>query len=305
MTGTEPPPALPSMARGLLTLGALISLGAAALLWLAMPILRQGRLLEAATVTCHERTEEAQTWIGREPEVTEALTREQVAADARAPLLLRADDEVLLRSRLADLAAATQLELTEFHLGMPRTGEAFDVVPATLQLNGDRVELPPFLEAFYRQPRVVRLVSLEVETPEFGSQRASVTLAWEFAAPARTARVPADPTERWAPPAVASSQVSAAIRPWNRGRWEELRAAAAELRGLAPRLRRLAAMESERLGLEQERRAMERWQEATSSEHRAVLRKLPALLQRLDGSALGKATLRPGPGGTLQIDVDG
>jgi len=304
MADSDPSPTLPPATRGLLTLGALLALGAAALMWLAMPVLRQGRLLEAATATCEGHTAEAKAWLDQEPEVAAALARERDAAQQRGALLLRADDEVVVRTTLSELASDASLEVGAFRLGTPRTGEAFDAVPASLELTGDRAELPPFLEAFYGQPRVVRLTSLEVETPEYGSERATVLLAWEFAAPARTARRPDDPTSRWAPPAVASASVSAAIRPWNRDQWDVLGAAARELRGLAPDLRRLAGMEAERLQLEEERRAMERWQDATASEHRAVLRKLPVLLQTLDGSALGKATLRPGPGGTLRIDSD-
>ena len=176
-------------------------------------------------------------------------------------------------------------------------------MPATLKLSGDRAEFPLFLEAFYKQTRIVRLVALDLEAPEFGTQRAVATLRWEFAAPARrdqTVRV----ASRWLPPAAARQSRSSAIAAWNEGRLTELEEATANLRRLGPELRRLAAVEAEQSALEQERRSLARWQETGEAERRAVLRKLPLLLHRLDVSAVGRAGLRPGPGGTLQIVDD-
>lgn len=295
---------LPPVIGRLLVAAALLAVGGAAIATVARPALRQGRLLDAANHACLERIEEAQAWLDREPDVTASLQREQRASADRRMHLLTADDEVVVRSTLEQLAEASGLEASSFRLGTPRHGEAFDVVPAALTVEGDRVELPPFLEAFYRQPRVVRLVSLDVESPEYGTERAVATLRWEFASPARARAEAPDPSLRWAPPSLAVPSAEAAVAGWNTGKWDSLTDSAAMLRGLGPQLRRVAGLNLERETLETERRALERWQAASTAERGAVLRKIPALLQTLDASAIGRAGLRPGPGGTLQIVDD-
>jgi hypothetical protein len=299
---SEPEP-LPRSLFGALVIAVVAVGGVAALLALAMPALRQGRLIDEGSRVCAERAEEARHELEREAEVLAALERERSDERTRRPFLLHADDEVIVRTALSGLAEGFGFEVTAFRLGTVRAGEAFDTVPASLLVEGDRAELPPLLEAFYGQPRVVRLVALDLETPEFGSQRATATLRWEFASPARVRPVPPDPARRFAPPAI-SSHPESSIAGLNTGRWEQLEEATAELRSLGPALRRLAALETERAALEQERRALSRWRDASESERRAVLRKVPQLLRRLDVSAVGRAGLRPGPGGTLQIVDD-
>ncbi len=295
---------LPPVFGRVLVAAALLTVGGAAIATVARPALRQGRLIDAANEACLNRISHAQTWLAREPDVTAALDRERRSAADRRLHLLAADDEVVVRGALEQLAEASGLEASSFRLGTPRRGEAFDVVPAALTVEGDRVELPPFLEAFYRQPRVVRLVSLDLESPEYGTERAVATLKWEFASPARTQAEPADPSVHWAPPALARPSSEAAVAGWNTDNWDALVDSAAMLRGLGPELRRVAVLDQERDTLETERRALERWQEASTAERGAVLRKIPSLLQTLDASAIGKAGLRPGPGGTLQIVDD-
>jgi hypothetical protein len=287
-----------------LVTAALLAVGGAAIATVARPALRQGRLIDAADKVCLDRIEEAEGWLAREPDVVAALERERRASADRRVHLLATDDEVVARALIEQLAAASSLSVDHFALGTPRRGEAFDVVPATITVAGDRAELPPFLEAFYRQPRVVRLVSLELESPEYGSERAVATLRWEFASPARSRPDPRDPSIRWAPPALVRPSSDAAIAAWNADRWNTLAERARLLRGLAPDLRRVAALDSEREALEKERRALDRWQEASAAERRAVLRKIRPLLAALDASAIGRAGLRPGPGGTLQIFDD-
>ena len=295
---------LPRWINGSLVLALLVVGGAAALMILAMPTLRQGRLIEEAERVCRIRQGEAIQWLEREPEVVAGLTTEREAAADRGAHLLQADDEVGVRATLEALAEESGFEVLTFRLGTARRGEAFDTVPATLQFAGDRVELSPLLEAFYSQPRVVRLVALDLESPEFGSQRAVVTLRWEFAAPVRVRPLPSDPSVRFAPPAIVSRESAGAVASWNQGRWEALEEATDDLGSLGPDLRRLARLEAERTALEQERRSMARWREASTSEQGAVLRKVPQLLRRLDVSAVGRAGLRPGPGGTLQLIDD-
>ncbi len=297
-------PPLPAWVRPALVLGVIAALGGTAITALARPALRQGRLIDAAHTAVTERWDEASAYLDREPELVAALERERAASADRRVHLLAADDEVVVRASLEQLAEASGLEASSFRLGTPRGGEAFDVVAAALTVTGDRAELPPFLEAFYRQPRVVRLVSLDLESPEFGSERATATLRWEFAAPARTRPAPDDPSAQWAPPAIVRPSAAAVVAGWNTGAWEDLADRAADLRSLAPELRRVAALDAERQALEKERRALARWQEASAAERRAVLRKVPSLLHTLDASAVGRAGLRPGPGGTLQIVDD-
>ncbi len=300
MTGGEP---LPRWVLGSTTV-ALIALGGlAALLTLAMPTLRQGRLIAEATDVCRERATEAEEWLAREPELAGALDSERREAHARRPYLLQSDDEVVVQTALTGLARDLAFDVLDFRLGTVRGGEAFDTVPATLKVAGDRAELPPLLASFYEQPRVVRLVALDLEAPEFGTERVVATLRWEFASPVRSRASPAASAGRWSPPAAASAPETA-VASWNEGRWRELEGAVAALRALGPELRRVEALEQERTALEQERRALDRWRQASDSERRAVLRKVPLLLRRLEVSAVGRAGLRPGPGGTLQIVDD-
>ena len=297
-------PALPnwvlrSLFASVLTL-ALMSTG----MHLGMSVLRQGRLLDRALQVCDSRATAAQEWLAREERLKEAIEREERDALGRMSRLLLTDEAVRVRSRLKNISEANGFDVQNLGLGTLREGEAFDTVPASLRLIGDRVELPPFLAAFYDQPRVVRLVALDLEATRFGSQRVGATLRWELAAPARTPPPLKDLTGQWAPPSLAAPGLVAGISRWNLGRWHRLQDAASALRSLAPALRSLAELEGKRSALEQERRTLTRWAEAAKAERAAVLRKAPLLLRQLDVSALGRAGLRPGPGGTLQIIDD-
>lgn len=294
---------LPRWVFGSLSVALVAVAGSAGLLAMAMPGLRQGRLIAEATRVSEAHTAEATEWLAREPDLALALQREREEAALRGPFLLQTDDEVVVRTALTELAQGLGFDVLGFRLGTVRGGEAFDTVPASLKVAGDRVELPPMLAAFYGEPRVVRLVALDLEAPEFGTERVVATLRWEFASPVRSRPGPPKPEARWAPPAVASSPETA-VAAWNQDRWRRLEEAVTELRSLGPELRRVAALEADRAALEQERRALARWRDASESERRSVLRKVPLLLRRLEVSAVGRAGLRPGPGGTLQIVDD-
>jgi hypothetical protein len=273
-------------------------------MYLAMPTLRQGRRLDEALEVTEERASEAAHWLGREQSISAALDRERRQAVERLPHLLRIDEAVAIRAWLQGLARDAGFEVGSVRLGTLREGETFDTVPAAIQISGDRAELGPFLSTFYDQPRVVRIIALDLETPKFGSQRVDATLRWEFAAAARRRTAPADPSIRWSPPKVANPGNATRISGFNQGRWDALDSAATDLRGMRPNLMRLARMETERLRLEMERRSLAHWQEAAKAERKAVLRKTPLLLRKLDLSSVGRAGLRPGPGGTLQIVED-
>ena len=270
----------------------------------AMPTLRQAQLLDKAHEATVERTVEAERWLQREPTISAALDRERREAGARLPHLLRTDEAVQVRTWLQTLARDAGFEVGSVRLGTVRQGETFDTVPASIQLAGDRAELPPFLATFYDQPRVVRIIALDVEARRLGGERVNATLRWEFAAAARRRKPVVDPTVVWTPPSVADRKFANHISRFNRGRWKLLNGAAEDLRDLRPALMRVARMEAERARLEMERRSLAHWQDAALAERRAVLRKTPLLLRQLDLSAMGRAGLRPGPGGTLQIVDD-
>ena len=287
-----------------LLLAVLLVTGLVVALQLGMTTLRQGRLLEEAQTVTEQRINEAQRWLEREESIAAALDKERRQAVDRLPHLLRTDEAVSIRAWLQGLARDAGFEVGSVRLGTVREGETFDTVPAAIQISGDRAELGPFLSTFYDQPRVVRIVALDLETPKFGSQRVNATLRWEFAAAARRRPSPPDPTIRWSPPRVANPENATRIDQFNQGHWDALDAAATELRGLRPNLMRLSRMETERSRLEMERRSLAHWQDAAKAERKAVLRKTPLLLKKLDLSSLGRAGLRPGPGGTLQIVED-
>ncbi|MEE2830270.1 MAG: hypothetical protein VX498_13865 [Myxococcota bacterium] len=270
----------------------------------AMPTLRQGRLLDEALQVTESRRVQAALWLEREPTTAAALDRERREAVRRLPHLLRTDEAVQIRAWLQKLARDAQFEVGTVRLGTVREGETFDTVPASIQITGDRAELPPFLARFYDQPRVVRIVALDVETHRFGSERIAATLRWEFAAAARRRAAPPDPSARWSPPVVAAPANAGGVSSFNQKRWERLDSSATQLRQLHPALMRASRMEAERARLEQERRSLAHWQDAARAEKKAVLRKTPLLLHQLDVSAMGRAGLRPGPGGTLQIVDD-
>jgi hypothetical protein len=270
----------------------------------AMPMLRQARLLEDARDVTLERMTDARRWLEREPAIAAALDTERREAVNRLPHLLRTDEAVRVRTWLQDLARDAGFEVGSVRLGTVREGETFDTVPAAIQIAGDRADLPPFLATFYDQPRVVRIIALDLETRRFGSERVHATLRWEFAAAARRHTPAPDPTLLWAPPVVAEHENASRISRLNRGHWKALDAAAEDLRDLRPALLRVSRMDAERARLEMERRSLAHWQDAAQAERRAVLRKTPLLLRKLDLSAMGRAGLRPGPGGTLQIVED-
>lgn len=280
-----------------------MALAAAAALAVGTPAIRQSRLIAEATRATRARTAEARQWLERGPAIVAALEQERAASLERIPFLLLPDDEAGVRESLLRIALDRGFDVEAFEIGTVRSGEAFDTVPARLRVRGDRAELPPLMATFLARQRVVRLVALDLESPEFGSERVVATLRWEYAAPSQRRPPPPDPGLRWAPPRLAGES-DRRLAVWNRGRWRDLQAATGEIRSLGPDLRGLAAIEQERAALEQERRALQRWREAAESERGAVERKLPVLLHRLETSAVGRAGLRPGPGGTLLIVDD-
>lgn len=296
MAAPEPLPRVLSW----LWVGASVSAAALALaLLVGLGTLRQGRLLDEAIATCRARTAEARAWLEREESVTGLLETERAEARARRAALLDADGAGSLEESLELLAGRHSMELQGLRLGTRRAGDTFDTVPATAVFVGDRAHLPELLDAFYRQARVVRLVSLDLALPRFGARTVDATLRWEFAAAPEGAPQADDPTERWSPPRLVAHASASRLHALNRGRWEQLEDETIALRALAPRLRRLATMDAERARLERRRIALERWREASASESLAVQRRMPELYRRMDLSAMGEAALRPGPGGLV------
>jgi len=282
-------------------LGAAVALAllASGIAW-QMPTLRQGRLIEAADRVTRARHDSALARLAQEGEIAQAVLAERQAATERRPLLLSTDDDKDTQAWLTQLVQGAGLTLQELQFGTRRAGESLAVVPAELVVLGDRVELPPFLERFYAQERALRLVSLDVESPEYGDVNARARLKWEFAAPPRPEAAEILPDPQFAPPGVASAPTASVARV-NRGRWGRLQASADELAALGPRLRRLAGLEAELAELRRQSRGLQRWQAASKIEGRSLLRKLPSLLKRVEVGAMGQASLRPGPGGALQI----
>jgi hypothetical protein len=297
-------PSLPRFISDVLLCALVVIGGAGILVALAMPVLRQGKLIEAAQEVCTERTSEALTWLNREAEAEEALRGEWDLASDRGDSLLGLDEEIPVRNFLEETSARFELKVLDLHFGTVRRGEAFDAVPGSIRVSGDRAQLPLFLENFYEQDRLVRLVALDLETISYGSDDVNVTLRWEYPAPARRQRDIQDPIAKWSPPTLCATSSLSSVAGWNRGKWQRMDHAASELRGLAPRLEKLAAVDAERRALERERQSLERWRESSQAEARAVLRKVPVLLSGLAVSAVGRAGLRPGPAGTMLLVDD-
>lgn len=299
-----PLPPLPRIVADILLSALVVIGGAGILVALAMPVLRQGKLIEAAREVCLERSAEAEEWLERQEEAEAALRGEWDLAQARGDRLLGIDEEVPVRNLLEEISQGFGLKVVDLHFGTVRRGEAFDAVPGSLRVSGDRAELPLFLESFYAQDRLVRLVALDLETISYGSDHVNVTLRWEYPAPARRRRDLEDPVAKWSPPTLCAASSLSSVAGWNRGKWQRMDRSASELRALAPRLEKLATVDAERRALERERQSLERWQQSSAAEAKAVMRKLPVLLGRLAVSAVGRAGLRPGPAGTLLLVDD-
>ena len=297
-------PPLPRFVSDLLLCALLVIGGTGILIALAMPVLRQGKLIEAARDVCIERAAEATAWLERQPEAERALRSEWDLALERGDSLLGLDEEVPARNFLEETSARFELEVLDLHFGTVRRGEAFDAVPGSIRVSGDRAQLPLFLESFYQQERLVRLVALDLETISYDSEDINVTLRWEYPAPARRRRDLQDPLAQWSAPALCATSSLSSVAGWNRGKWQRMDRAASELRALAPRLEKLATVDAERRALERERRSLERWRESSAAEARAVMRKLPVLLSGLAVSAVGRVGLRPGPAGTMLLVDD-
>ena len=283
----------------LLGAAALLGVVAAGIAW-QMPTLRQGRLIDAADRVTQTRHDGALARLADEGDVARAVVDARAEAERRRALLLATDDDKDVQAWLTQLVEGAGLRLEQMQFGTRRAGESLAVVPAELVVLGDRVDLPPFLQRFYAQERALRLVSLEVESPEYGDLNARATLRWEFAAPPRPEAAEILPDQRFAPPAVASAPTASVAR-MNRGRWTRLQASAESLTALGPRLRRLSTLEAELAELQRQAKGLERWQAASAIEGRSLLRKLPMLLREVEVGAMGRAALRPGPGGALQI----
>ncbi len=296
----EPTPLPPSSARWVAIASALVA-GVALALTLGLPTLRQGRLLDEATDVCVARARAAGSWLEREESVAALLDAELAASSTLQTVLLSEDDSGTIEPQLVLMARQHDAELQLLRLGTRRAGPTLDTAPATAVLIGARTGLPELLDGFYRQERIVRLVALDVELPEFGEDTLRTTLRWEYGSASDAAAEPDDPMLRWSPPALLARTGPGSVSPWNRVRWERLEQASIELRSLAPRLRRLADMDAQRATLQEQRSAVVRWREAQAAEQSAVQRRLPELLRRVDLSAEGKASLRPGTGGRLVV----
>jgi hypothetical protein len=300
VTAPEPlPRAVSWTVAGITAVACLI----AVLMVVGLPSLRQGRLLDNAIEVCDQRREAAEVWLEREQSVAASLTLERAESLARAGALMDSDASSSLEGTLKLLAERHEMRLDGLRLGTRRAGDAFDTVPATAVFVGDRAGLPELLDSFYRQPRVVRLVSLDLELPKFGAPVVQTTLRWEYAALPDISPEADDPTARWSPPSLVSETGPGRITSRNRGRWTRLEESANALRALAPGLRLLARMDAERSFLEQQRLALKRWRESSASEAQAVQRRMPELLRRMDLSATGEAALRPGPGGLVVAET--
>ncbi len=274
----------------------------AGVLALGMSTLRQRRLLDAAQVVAVERTTEAKRRLERAGEARATLEARRGEAEELAVLHLGPDDDGPVRGTLEFMVDTAGLEKLDLRLGTVRRGDILGTVAGTLSVRGDREDLPPLLDAFYAQQRVVRLTSLELRDDDVGDLEA--VLRWDYAAPVAPPSRPAEAHDL-APPRVAARGSLLAVDAINRKRWSRLDEAAAELRSLAPALQELGDIDAEVDLLDRRRRALARWQAASISEARSVQRKLPAAFRMLDVSAVGKAVLRPGPGGALLVDEGG
>ena len=297
---TEPAP-IPSSAVRAVGIASLLALLAAAGLTVGLPTLRQGRLLDEAADVCAARTAEAELWLAREPDVAARLDAERAEAQSLQAAFLSADDSGTIEPSLRLLAEQHGCVLTLLRLGTRREGSVLDTAPATAVFTGPRVALPELVDDFYRQGRIVRLVALDVDLPRFGEETVRTTLRWEYAAPSERPPSPDDPTLRWSPPVLLARSGPTLVDAWNRGRWERLERDALSLRSLAPRLRTLAAIDATRALLEDHQSAVAQWRDAQGAERGAVQRRLPELLRRVDLSADGRASLRPGTGGRLVV----
>ena len=295
--------ALPRPLLAGLALTALALLGAAGLLALGRPALRQGQLLDTAVDQCREREAAARSWLARNPQRSQALAEATGRMGARSTRLLSPDGGLDATHTLRDAALAAGFTVEDLTLGTARSSEALDIVAARLVVEGDRVELPPLLAILYGQPQLVRLVSVDVEVQRFGAQPVRAEIRWEYPAPPRRRPAAPDASDRWAPPAAADPAHEASVASANRAAWAALQVASADLRALAEPLAEAGRVEALLDDLAEQERSVERWILAGEAERRAVLRKLPALLHALDASATGKAHLRPGPGGGLRIDT--
>lgn len=300
VTAPEPLPHAVSWTVGGIAAVAVIT---ALVMVVGLPTLRQGRLLDDATEVCHRRSQAAAVWLEREESVASLLISERSEGTLRADALLDADASSSLEGTLKLLAERHEMQLEGLRLGTRRAGDAFDTVPSTAVFVGDRAGLPELLDSFYSQPRVVRIVSLDLELPKFGSPIVQTTLRWEYAALPESTPESDDPTTRWSPPSLVAETGPGRVTSRNRARWATLEESANALRALAPRLRRLAAMDAERALLEQQRLALKRWRESSAAEAQAVQRRMPELLRRMDLSATGEAALRPGPGGLVVAEA--
>jgi len=298
---TNAPPLPPWVAKALVAATVALFLSAT-ILWLAMSTLRQRRLLDAAQAIAVERVGEAERRLGRAARAQKTLDERRAESVGLQALLLGPDDDAAVRATLELMTEAAGLERVDLRLGTVRRGEILGTVAGTLDVLGLREDLPPLLDAIYSQQRVIRLTSLELRDDDDGDLAA--TLRWDYAAPLDGALDVSAPLDL-APPRLAARSSLLAVDTLNRGRWEDLDAAAGDLRRLAPALRDLAAIDAEMDLLDRRRRAIERWQAASASEARSVQRKLPAAFRMLDVSALGRSVLRPGPGGALQVDEGG
>lgn len=281
-------------------LGAALILGAA-VIGARLPVLRQARLLEAAVELCRERIATADAAIGALDDGLAAWQDLRSREAAESGALLLPQDEAGQRAEIARRAVDGGFAVRSLRFAPPLGGEALDAVLAELTVEGERSELPQLVARIWEGPRVVRLLSLDVEVLRFGERPVRASLRWQYAAPPRV-----DPVPAGAPaglPAVARAP-SGAIHRANRPRWQILQDEANRLRSRLPRLAERTSVEARIAAGQARLDAIARWRAHREAEAVSLLRKVPALVHAVDTGALGRASLRPGPGGTLVISAE-
>lgn len=262
--------------------------------------LRVLRLYEEGTAVAVRTVAEAEREVARKALIDETLAQEREKAAPLLQRLLAPDEERLVRDLFVSLAKGVDFEVADLRLGTRRPGAPLDAVPLYAELRGEATALPPFFADFYAQRRLLRLVAMDVQRRGDPGQVA-LRMQWEYGTLPRADAPPPDPAERFSAPVVFALISPDSLPTWLDGARRQAESQAARLVELQPELRAVAAAGAAIEQLRARRLWLEAWERSGAAEGRAILRRLPELIQRAERQPERRAGLRPAAGGNLEI----
>ena len=225
----------------------------------------------------------------------EALEADVAGAIARRGdvRILQTDPETTLRDRCARFCERADLRFDGLALLPPRRRAALEAVPVRLAFAGAHPQVPVLLDAFFAQPELLPVTSLELEVVNFVDDRITGTLGFDLI----RLRPPTTPNGEVLRPFLPVSCAPTLLSPESATLDDARERLHSEYWGL---LDHEALLEAREHYASEERQLMELTENQAQAQT-DVARAMPQLIRALDRSALGRAGFRIAPGGAVEF----